>query len=172
MSHIPAASCRRSRTPIAIDSAESLERIAVDSWLVIARSSDRNSRALCLHLQALGSGSPKWQAALDGESADVRLQASLSLIKVQQAITALSNAVLADIAEQMDAQADGLEASATGLTNALKNISNVQKVMESVTSVLTIVATILSFAVTVEQSESRKGEALRHMPVETWEDIS
>jgi hypothetical protein len=87
--------------------------------------------------------SPEWQAALDGESADVRLQASLSLMKVQQAITALSNAVLADIADQMTAQEGALTASTTALTNALKKITNVQKVMDAVTSVLTTVATIL-----------------------------
>jgi hypothetical protein len=87
--------------------------------------------------------SPEWQAALDGESTDVRVQASLSLMKVQQAITALSNAVLADIAEQMSAQEDALKASTIGLTNALKKITNVQKVMDAVTSVLTTVATIL-----------------------------
>jgi hypothetical protein len=87
--------------------------------------------------------SPEWQAALDGESTDVRLQASLSLIKVQQAITALSNAVLADIAEKMTAQEGALTSATAGLTKALKKIGDVQKVMDAVTSILNIVATIL-----------------------------
>lgn len=87
--------------------------------------------------------SPEWQAALDGESADVRVQASLSLMKVQQAITALSNAVLADIAQQMDAQEDALKASTTALANSLKKITNIQKVIDAITSVVSTVATIL-----------------------------
>jgi hypothetical protein len=87
--------------------------------------------------------SPEWQAALDGESSDVRLQASLTLIKVQQAITALSNAVLANIAEQMTAQEGALTSATAGLTKALKKIADVQKVMDAVTGVLNIVSTIL-----------------------------
>lgn len=87
---------------------------------------------------------PAWQAALDGETADQRLAASGELIKVQQAIVALSNQSLSDIANSLQANDAALSKATSSLQAALKNITQVVNVINSVSSLLQIVAKIVT----------------------------
>ena len=87
--------------------------------------------------------SPEWQAALDAATADQRLAASHELIQVQQAILALSNASLSDIAAAMQANEQGLTQATSALTKALGDITKVQNIIQGVTSVVSVVAKIL-----------------------------
>ena len=56
-----------------------------------------------------------WQAALDAGTSDQRVPASKSLVQVQGTIVALSNAILGDIAAQMQANEAGLTQATTNL---------------------------------------------------------
>jgi hypothetical protein len=87
---------------------------------------------------------PAWQAALDGETADQRLAASNELIKVQQAIVALSNQSLSDIASSLQANDAALNKATSSLQAALKDITQVVNVLNSVSSLLQIVAKIVT----------------------------
>lgn len=86
---------------------------------------------------------PAWQAALDQSTAEQRLAASRGLIQVQQAILALSNQSLSDIAGLLQANQQALSNATSSLQNALKNISEVGNVISSVTTLLQTVATIV-----------------------------
>lgn len=88
--------------------------------------------------------SPEWQDALDLETPNVRLQASLKLLQVQQAIGALSNAALADIASEMTTEEEALQNATSGLNAALQSIDRVQTVISTVTGVLNTVAKIVT----------------------------
>jgi hypothetical protein len=87
--------------------------------------------------------SPEWQDAIDKQTADQRLAASRELVQVQQAILALSDAVLTEIAAEMKANEQGLTQATAALKSALEDIAKVQQVIQSVTSVLSVVAKIL-----------------------------
>ena len=86
---------------------------------------------------------PAWQAALDTGTATQRLAASRELIQVQQAILALSNASLADIANSLQQNEAALTSATTALQTALKNINNVANIISSITSALQVVAKIV-----------------------------
>lgn len=84
-----------------------------------------------------------WQAALDAETSDQRVAASNALIQVQSAIVGLSNAVLGDIAQEMQANEAGLTQAATNLTTALNDITKVQNVLNAVGTLISNVAKIV-----------------------------
>jgi len=88
--------------------------------------------------------SPEWQEALDGQSADLRSAASMDLIQVQMAISALSNAVLSDIADEMSDESQAIQDATDGLNKALENISKVQNVISAVTTVLDTVSKFIT----------------------------
>jgi hypothetical protein len=92
-------------------------------------------------LQMLSSD---WQAALDKGTSDERLAASRELLQVQQAILALSNESLKDIAGNMGANSTALQAGVTALNSALQDLSNVQNVIQSVSGVLSMVGKIVT----------------------------
>jgi transposase-like protein len=71
------------------------------------------------------------------------LAAANTLIQLQGAILGLSNAILGDIATQMQANEADLTRCTKGLTDALKDITNVKTVIAAVTSILTVVAKII-----------------------------
>jgi hypothetical protein len=87
--------------------------------------------------------SPEWQAALDAANAANRLAASHELIQVQQAILAVSNAVLGEIADKMAANEQGLTQATSALTAALGDITKVQNVLQAITGLVNAVAKIL-----------------------------
>ena len=87
--------------------------------------------------------SPDWQAALDSATAADRMAASRELIQVQQAILALSNAALSDIANQMAANEKGLTQATSALTAALGDLTKVQNVLQTITGLVGVVAQIL-----------------------------
>ena len=87
--------------------------------------------------------SPEWQAALDAATAPQRVAASRELVKVEQAILALANESLSDIAAAMQANEQGLTQATSALTNTLSDITKVQNVIQAVTNVLNVVAKIL-----------------------------
>lgn len=86
---------------------------------------------------------PAWQAALDQSTADQRLAASRELIQVQQAILALSNQGLSDIAASLQANQQALSNATSSLQNALKDITQVANVISGVSSLLQTVAKIV-----------------------------
>ena len=87
--------------------------------------------------------SPAWQAALDTGTPAQRLAASRELIQVQQAILALSNASLADIANSLQQNETALTAATTALQTALNSINNIANVISSIASALQVVAKIV-----------------------------
>lgn len=87
--------------------------------------------------------SPDWQTALDLQTPDVRLQSSLKLLQVQQAIAALSNASLSDIAQEMNTEEEDIRSATSDLAQALKDLTKVQNVIGTITSLLTTVAKIV-----------------------------
>jgi predicted component of type VI protein secretion system len=87
--------------------------------------------------------SPDWQDTLDTETPAQRLQASKELIQVQLAISKLSDASLADIAQQMNAQQADLQAATKGLDTALDDLTKFQTVVTAVANILNTVATIV-----------------------------
>jgi hypothetical protein len=87
--------------------------------------------------------SPAWQASLDNASQDVRVAAGNTLIQLQGAILALSNASLDDIATAMQANEGPLSQCTTAVSKALEDISKVQNVMTTVTTVLNVVGKIV-----------------------------
>jgi len=87
--------------------------------------------------------SPDWQNAIDQESSDQRLAASRALIQVQQAIIALSNETLSDIASAMQANGIQLSQATKGLQEALDDITKVATVMNSLSALLQVVSKIL-----------------------------
>ena len=86
---------------------------------------------------------PAWQAALDQTTAEQRLAASRELIQVQQAILALSNQNLSDIAASMKSNEQALTNATSSLQNALRSITQVGNVISSVSSLLQTVAKIV-----------------------------
>jgi hypothetical protein len=86
---------------------------------------------------------PEWQTALDASTPAQRLAASRELIQTQQAILALSNAQLSDIAAALQANDAALTATTSALAAALKNINQVAQVVNAVSSVLSTVAKIV-----------------------------
>ena len=87
--------------------------------------------------------SPAWQNSLDGKSADLKAAASLDLIQVQMAISALSNAALSDIANQMTDQSQALQDATGALNDALKDLTKAQNVISGITTLLNIVSKIV-----------------------------
>jgi predicted DNA-binding ArsR family transcriptional regulator len=87
--------------------------------------------------------SPAWQAALDTQTPDQRLQASQDLMQTQLAISTLSNAALSDIAAQMAAVEDDLNSATDALDSALADITKVQGVLKAITDVLNLVEKIV-----------------------------
>ena len=87
--------------------------------------------------------SPEWQAELDQQDAPTRLAASKALLRVEQAILSMSNAILADIAADMQNNEQGLTDATKALAAALDDISKVQTVINTVTSLVSVVAKIL-----------------------------
>jgi hypothetical protein len=86
---------------------------------------------------------PGWQAALDQSTADQRLAASRELIQVQQAILALSNQSLSDIASSLQANQQALSTATAALQNSLKDITQVANIISSVSSLVQTVAKIV-----------------------------
>ena len=86
---------------------------------------------------------PEWQEALDNQTAQVRLLASESLLDIQRAIASLSNAVLAHIAEQMNAQEEALQSATANLEEALEKLDNVQGILVNVASFVNVIAKIV-----------------------------
>ena len=87
--------------------------------------------------------SPAWQTSLDGKSADLKAAASMDLVQVQMAISAMSNAALTDIANQMTDQSQAIQDATGALNDALKDLTNVQNIISGVTTVLNIVSKIV-----------------------------
>ena len=86
---------------------------------------------------------PEWQEALDNQTAQVRLLASESLLDIQRAIASLSNAVLAHIAEQMNAQEEALQSATANLEEALEKLDNVQGILVNFASFVNVIAKIV-----------------------------
>ena len=86
---------------------------------------------------------PGWQTALDQSTADQRLAASRELIQVQQAILALSNQSLSDIASSLQANQQALGTATAALQNSLKDITQVANIISSVSSLVQTVAKIV-----------------------------
>ena len=109
-------------------------------------SSDLYSKALStLTRLRLVMLSLDWQKALDRESEQTRLIASHTLIQVQQAIIAVSNASLGSIAVQMNQQKSDLSAATEGLTGTLDHITAVTAVLTSVAKLIGVVGKIVPF---------------------------
>lgn len=88
--------------------------------------------------------SPAWQEALDGQSAELKAAASMDLVQVQMAISALSNAVLTDIANQMNDESQAIQDATGELNRALQNINKVQNVIRAVTTMLDTVSKFIT----------------------------
>lgn len=84
--------------------------------------------------------SPEWQEALDGQNADLKSVASMELVQVQMAISALSNAALTDIANQMTDQSTAIQDATCALNLALQDLTKVQNIISAVSTVLTTVS--------------------------------
>ena len=87
--------------------------------------------------------SAQWQASLDDGSKQERMDASKQLIRVQVAISSLSNAILTKIADRMCAQEQDLKRTATALQDAMKTLENIQSVVGAITGFLDVVAKIV-----------------------------
>lgn len=87
--------------------------------------------------------SPEWQVSIDSASPDQRLAASRELIQVQQAILALSNESLGDIASEMQDNGADLSAGISALQSAFTDITKVQDFIGAVSGVLSVVAKIV-----------------------------
>lgn len=85
----------------------------------------------------------EWQAALDASSPGQRLAASRELIQVQQAILALSNKSLSDIATEIQANSAEMNQSISGLQTALQDLQKVESVILAVSSLIMVVAKIV-----------------------------
>jgi hypothetical protein len=107
-------------------------------------ASDLYSQALSILTDARSTMlSSAWQASLDNASQDVRVAAGNSLIQLQGAILALSNASLRDIATAMQANETSLTQASTALSDALKDITKVQNAMTTVNNIVKVVAQIV-----------------------------
>jgi hypothetical protein len=87
--------------------------------------------------------SPEWQVELDKHTQAERVAASKALVQVEQTILRLSNAILSDIAEQMQENEEALTHSTKELETALERIQKVKSVIDKVTDVLNVVVKIL-----------------------------
>jgi len=88
--------------------------------------------------------SPAWQTSIDAGTAADRLAASQKLIQVQQAILALSEASLSEIATEMQENAADLSNATDALNAALKDLTKVENVLDTATELLGIVAKIVT----------------------------
>jgi hypothetical protein len=87
--------------------------------------------------------SSTWITAQQQQSDATRLQASLQLIRTQQAIAALSNAQLTNIANQMHAIEGALHTAVTNLNQCLTDLTHVQDVLNQVSTLVDTVAKIV-----------------------------
>lgn len=88
---------------------------------------------------------PAFQAAAEMSDAGTRLKASQALVNIQQAILALSNASLSNIAQALKANEAALTTATSDLTTALKTITQVISIVDDATKLLTIVAQVVPF---------------------------
>ena len=87
--------------------------------------------------------SPEWQAKLDDGSRQERLDSNHELIKVQSAISSMSNAALSQIAKAMCDQEVAITKATADLKIAFVHLDRVGDVLSAVGTVLTIVAKIV-----------------------------
>lgn len=83
--------------------------------------------------------SPDWVEAQQQGSPETRLAAARTLVEVQQAIAALSNAVLDRIATAMEAEAGAIQDATAGLQASLVSLSHVQGVLNAVATMIAVV---------------------------------
>jgi hypothetical protein len=87
--------------------------------------------------------STEWDASLQDATPTQRRNASLLMLRVQEARLTLANTSLSEILEQMADNEDGLQKGIDNLQNALDNFEKVEKVLKNVSSFLSIVARIV-----------------------------
>jgi len=87
-----------------------------------------------------------WDLALLGQPAGVAEQAKAERRRLNLARTALENAQLADIRDQLQANDDDLASGRQRLAGALEDIQQVQAVLGAVSSILGVVGRVVALA--------------------------
>jgi hypothetical protein len=92
--------------------------------------------------------SPPWTIAIRGQTAEVRREAALRLVDVQQALLELETAVLADIRDKLLENEAPLRESCDNLRRARQNLAQVRQVLGAIGKLLTVVSRVVRFAAT------------------------
>jgi hypothetical protein len=100
-------------------------------------------------LQTLGEAlikmtSPEWDAMLQQQTPEKRLEASRLMLRVQHARLSLANAALSEIATAMKANEAGLRRAITRLEKTLDAFSSFESVMRAVAAVVSTVGKIVA----------------------------
>ena len=100
-------------------------------------------------LQTLGDiltamTSPDWDAMMQTKTAEDRMNAMLTMLKVQQARLTLGNAALGEIVTELQENEAALKKGIAQLKKSLDALDNVEKILKGVTAVLGVVAKIVT----------------------------
>ena len=89
-----------------------------------------------------------WTGAIRKKPVEVRREAALKLLDINDAIHELQNANLAEIRNKLIANETELLEGTANLGQALENLNQVKKVLNTVSKLLDVVAKVVKFVVT------------------------
>ena len=89
-----------------------------------------------------------WKVSIQKQPLEVRRDAALKAVDIEQAILEMENADLAAIRDQLVANEDDLLAGVNALAKARQNLAKVQTVLEAVGTLLAIAAKVAKFVAT------------------------
>jgi hypothetical protein len=111
-----------------------------------AELKDMTLKELRASRKAMMSG--PWKVFIQKQPVEVRRDAALKAVDIEQAILELENADLAAIRDKLVANETDLLAGVDALARARQNLAQVQMVLEAVGTLLSIAAKIAKFVAT------------------------
>ena len=87
--------------------------------------------------------SEAWHSALEGATKKQRIDSSVKLVELSNAITTLSNTQLSTIVTQMCEQEKDLNGAIDGVNAAIQKLEKVQAVLDAMTEIVGVVAKIV-----------------------------
>jgi len=97
-----------------------------------------------LHKAKMLMTSPEWSEKMQAANPDQRQKSQLALLRLQQACTAMENAQLDEIADQLKDNEPALLAGQKAIDAACDHVDNIQSVLKTVTSLVNAAAKVVT----------------------------